>query len=135
MKRRNIITAVVAMAGGVIAVSQLGTGMFGLISGVNVAVLIAVAGVGIGRFLDRREDERMGFAVKDERTQLIEGRAGSVGFRVGNYVWLALIYYNFIAENFIPWPMFESQEILLFGLLVNLCIYVAAQVHYGKRVG
>ena len=133
MKRRNIITAVVAMAGGVIAVSQLGTGMFGLISGVNVAVLIAVAGLGIGRFLDRREDERMGFAVKDERTQLIEGRAGSVGFRVGNYVWLALIYYNFIAENFIPWPMFESQEILLFGLLVNLCIYFAALFHYGKR--
>ena len=133
MKKRNIITAVVAVAGGVIAVSRLGTGMFGLLSGVNVAVLIAVAGVGIGKFLDNREDERMGFAVKDERTQLIEGRAGSVGFRVGNYVWLALIYYDFIAENFMPWPVFETQRILLFGLLINLVIYFAALFQYRKR--
>ncbi|RLG96890.1 hypothetical protein DRO27_01265 [Candidatus Bathyarchaeota archaeon] len=133
MKRRNIVTAVAAVAGGVIAVSRLGTGMFGLLSGVNVAVLIAVAGVGIGKFLDNREDERMGFAVKDERTQLMEGRASSIGFRVGNFVWLALIYYDFVAENFMPWPIFESQEILLFGLLVNLCIYFAALFYHRKR--
>lgn len=133
MRKRNIITVVVAVAGGIIAVSRFGTGMFGLISGVNVAVLIAVAGVGIGKFLDGKEDERLGFAVKDERTQLIEGKASSVGFRVGNFVWLALIYYDFVAENFMPWPMFESQEILLFGLLVNLCIYFAALFYHGKR--
>ncbi len=133
MKTRNIITIIAAIAGGFIAVSWLGTGMFGLMSGVNVAVLIAVAGVGIGRFLDGKEDERLGFAVKDERTQLIEGRAGSVGFRVGNSVWLALIYYDFVAENFMPWPMFETQRILLFGLLINLCIYFAALFHYRKR--
>jgi len=133
MKKRNIITAVVAVAGGVIAVSRLGAGMFGLLSGVNVAVLIAVAGMGIGKFLDNREDKRMGFAVKDERTQLVEGRAGSVGFRVGNYVWLALIYYDFIAENFMAWPVFETQRMLLFGLLINLCIYFAALFQYRKR--
>ncbi len=133
MKTRNIITIIAAIAGGFIAVSWLGTGMFGLMSGVNVAVLIAVAGVGIGRFLDGKEDERLGFAVKDERTQLIEGRAGSVGFRVGNSVWLALIYYDFVAENFMPWPMFETQRILLFGLLINLVIYFAALFQYRKR--
>ena len=133
MRKRSIVTVTAAVAGGIIAVSRLGTGVFGLLSGVNVAVLIAVAGVGIGKFMDNSKDERMGFAVKDERTKLIEGRAGSVGFRVGNYVWLALIYYGFIAENFMPWPVFETQRILLFGLLVNLCIYFAALFHYRKR--
>ena len=123
-----------AIVGGAIAVSLLGTGMFGLMSGVNVAVLIAIAGRGIGMFLDRKEDERLGFAVKDEMTLLIEGRSGSVGFRVGNYVWLTLIYYDFAAENFMPWPMFEPQEILLFGLLINLGIYFAAMIYYRKQV-
>ncbi len=134
MKVRNIVTIIASVIGGVFAVSRFGTGMFGLISGVNVAVLIAVAGVGIGKFLDRREDERLGFAVRDERTQLIDGRASSVGFRVGNYVWLALIYYEFAAENFMPWPRFGSPEVLLFGLLVNLCIYFAAVLYYRKQV-
>ena len=134
MQTRYIVIAVVAIVGGAIAVSLLGTGMFGLMSGVNVAVLIAIAGRGIGMFLDRKEDERLGFAVKDEMTQLIEGRSGSVGFRVGNYVWLTLIYYDFAAENFMPWPMFEPQEILLFGLLINLGIYFAAMIYYRKQV-
>ena len=134
MKNEKIIIAVVAIIGGTVAVSLFGTGMFGIISGLNVAVIIAVAGVAIGKFLDGKEDERRGLAVKDERTQLIEGKAGSVGFRGGNYVWLALIYYDFAAENFMPWPMFETQEILLFGLLLNLGIYFAALVYYRKQV-
>lgn len=134
MKTRKIIIAVVAIVGGVITVSRFGTGMFGLISGVNVAVIIAIAGMAIGKFLDGKEDERMGFAVKDERTQLIEGRAGSVGFRVSNYVWLALIWYEFFAEGMMPWPRFGSPEVLLFGLLVNLGVYFAAVLYYKKQV-
>jgi hypothetical protein len=133
MKVRNIVTIVASVIGGVFAVSRFGTGMIGLISGLNVAALIAVAGVGIGKFLDGREDESLGFAVKDERTQLIDGRASSVGFRVGNYVWLALIWYEFAAENFMPWPRIGSPGVMLFGLLVNLGIYFASIIYYRKR--
>lgn len=134
MKTRNIITGAAAVIGGAYTISRFGTGMFGLISGVNVAVIIALAGGAIGKFLDKKEDESLGFAVKDERTQLIEGKASSVGFRVGNYVWLALIWYEFFAENFIPWPKFGSPEVLLFGLLINLGIYFAAMLYYRKQV-
>jgi len=134
MKTRNIVTVVAAVIGGAYAVSRLGTGMFGIMSGVNVAVIIAIAGLFIGKRMDWSEEERMGFTVEDERTQLIDGRASKVGFKFGNYVWLALIYYDFTAERFMPWPKFNSQEMLLFGLLFNLGIYFAAMLYYRKQV-
>ncbi len=134
MKIRNIATIVAAVIGGAYAISQFGTGMFGLISGVNVAVIIAIAGIAIGKFLDGKEEESMGFKVQDERTQLIEGKASTAGFKLGNYVWLALIYYDFTAEGIMPWPKFNTQEMLLFGLLVNLCIYFAAMLYHRKQV-
>ncbi|MBT3283569.1 hypothetical protein HN807_10320 [Candidatus Bathyarchaeota archaeon] len=134
MRTRNIITGVTAVIGGVYAVSQLGTGMFGIISGVNVAVIITIAGLFIGKRLDWKEEEEMGFKVEDERTQLIDGKASKVGFKFGNYVWLALIYYDFTAERYMPWPKFNSQEMLLFGLLFNLGIYFASMLYYRKQV-
>ncbi|MBT7187889.1 hypothetical protein HN911_11240 [Candidatus Bathyarchaeota archaeon] len=134
MRIRNIITGVTAVIGGVYAVSQLGTGMFGIISGVNVAVIITIAGLFIGKRLDWKEEEEMGFKVEDERTQLIDGKASKVGFKFGNYVWLALIYYDFTAERYMPWPKFNSQEMLLFGLLFNLGIYFASMLYYRKQV-
>ena len=134
MKARNIVTVVAAVIGGAYAISRFGTGMFGIMSGLNVAVIIGLAGVFVGKRLDWKEEERMGFKVEDERTQLIDGKASKVGFKFGNYVWLALIWYEFFAEGMMPWPRFGSPEVLLFGLLINLGVYFAAMLYYRKQV-
>ena len=134
MKVRNIVTVVTAVIGGAYAISRFGTGVFGIMSGLNVAVIIGLAGVFVGKRLDWKEEERMGFKVEDERTQLIDGKASKVGFKFGNYVWLALIYYDFTAERFMPWPKYNSQEMLLFGLLFTLGIYFTAMLYYRKQV-
>ena len=42
MKTRNMITATIAIIAGVITVWRFGTSTFGILSGVNVAVLIAI---------------------------------------------------------------------------------------------
>ena len=133
MKTRNIATIIVAVLAGAIAISKFGTSMFGLISGVNVAVLIGVAGIGIGKYLDNKNDEKEGYAVKDELTMMLEGKASVVAFKYGNYVWLAIIWYEFIANEFMQWPTFEAAEALLLGLLVNLVIYFASLAYYRNR--
>ena len=133
MKTRNIATIIVAVLAGAIAISKFGTSMFGLISGVNVAVLIGVAGIGIGKYLDNKNDEKEGYAVKDELTMMLEGKASVVAFKYGNYVWLAIIWYEFIANEFMQWPTFEAVEALLLGLLVNLVICFASLAYYRNR--
>ncbi len=134
MKTRNIVTAIIAVIGGVAATRWLGTGTFGLMSALNVAVIIGIAGFTLGKFLDMKQDERDGFAVKDERTILLEGKAGRNGFLFGNYVWLAIIWYDFVGDNFTDWSLLNTQQALLLGLLVNLGIYFASLAYYRNKV-
>ena len=134
MKTRTIITAIAAVIGGAIALWRFGVSPFGILSSINVAVIIGIAGFVIGKQLDMREDAKQGYAVKDERTMKIEGLAGRTGFLYGNYVWLAIMWYEFIANNFTNWPLLETGYALIIGLLINISIYYAALYYYRKKV-
>ena len=127
MKRTHIITIAVALAGAAAALWVLGTDTFGLFSAANVAVIIAIGGFMVDRLLVNREDRLRGFAVKDERTTLLEGKAGRTAFMLGNYFWLALLWYEFAAENWMPWHKIGSPPVVLLGLMAQLAIYFAAR--------
>ena len=133
MKTRNIITAVIAIIAGAITIWQFGTSPFGILSGVNVAVIIGIGGVFIGGILDRKEDERQGFVVKDERSILVEAKAGRAAFQVGNYIWLALLYYEFLSDNWLPTPTIGSPAIVLIGMLGQIAVYFVMMRHYWKN--
>jgi hypothetical protein len=133
MNTRNIIIAAVAVIGGLAAMSQFGTSTFGLTSSLNVAVIIGVAGVFVGKMLDARDDKSKGYVVKDELTLMVEGKASIIAFKFGNYMWLALLWYEFIADNWLPYPAIGSPAVMLVGLFVNLAIYFASFVYYRNR--
>ena len=134
MKRTQIVTMVVALAGAAAALWVFGTGTFGLISAANVAVIIAIGGLMVDRLLVKREDRLQGFAVTDERTMLLEGKAGRAAFMLGNYVWLVLLCYEFAAENWMPWPKIGSPPVLLLGLTAQLAVYFVARFTMAKSV-
>ena len=134
MKRTHMVTIAAAVAGAAIALWAFGADTFGVFSAVNVAVIIAVGGLMVDRMLLRREEMRQGFAVTDERTMQLEGRAGRAAFMLGNYVWLALLWYEFLAENLMPWPKIGSPPVLLLGLMLQLAIYFVARFTMAKSV-
>jgi hypothetical protein len=134
MKRTQIATIVVALAGAAAALWVFGASTFGLLSAANVAVIIAIGGFMVDRMLVNREDKVQGFAVTDERTMLLEGKAGRAAFMLGNYVWLALLWYEFAAENWMPWPKIGSPPVLLLGLMAQLAVYFAARFMMAKSV-
>ena len=133
MKTRNIATAIIALAGGAITIWQFGTSTIGILSGVNVAVIIAFGGLFVGNILDKREDEKQGFVVKDEMSVLIEGKAGRAAFLIGNYIWLALLYYEFLSNNWLPTPSIDSQMIVIIGLIGQIGVYAISKLYYGKN--
>jgi hypothetical protein len=133
MKTRNIITAVIAIIAGAITVWQFGTSLFGIMSGVNVAVIITIGGVYIGAILDRKEDEKQGFAIKDEMSIQIEGKAGRLAFQVGNYIWLALLWYEFLSAHWLPTPTIGSPAIIIIGMLAQVGVYFVAMYYYWKK--
>jgi hypothetical protein len=134
MKRTQIATIVVALAGAAAALWVFGASTFGLLSAANVAVIIAIGGFMVDRMLVNREDKVQGFAVTDERTMLLEGKAGRAAFMLGNYVWLALLWYEFAAENWMPWPKIGSPSVLLLGLMAQLAVYFVARFMMAKSV-
>ncbi|MBN2335740.1 hypothetical protein JXL21_09280 [Candidatus Bathyarchaeota archaeon] len=134
MKRTQIVTIVVALAGAAAALWVFGTSTFGLLSAANVAVIITIGGVMVDRMLVKREDRVQGFAVTDERTMLLEGKASRAAFMIGNYVWLALLWYEFAAENWMPWPKIGSPPVILLGLMAQLAVYFAARLMMAKSV-
>ena len=134
MKTRNIITAIVAVIAGAITIWQFGTSTFGVLSGVNVAVIIAIGGLFVGGILDRKEDERQGFVVKDERSTLIEAKAGRAAFQIGNYIWLGLLWYEFLSGNWLPTPTIGSPAIVLIGMLGQIAVYFVMMRYYWKRL-
>jgi len=134
MKRTHIATIVVVLAGAAAALRVFGADTFGLLSAANVAVIIAIGGLMVDRLLVKREDRLQGFAVTDERTMLLEGKAGRAAFMLGNYVWLALLWYEFAAENWMPWPKIGSPPVLLLGLTAQLAVYFVARFTMAKSV-
>jgi len=133
VKPRNIITAIIAVIAGAITIWQFGTSTFGILSGVNVAVIIGIGGLFIGGILDRREDERKGFVIKDERSILVEAKAGRAAFQVGNYIWLALLWYEFLSDNWLPTPTIWSPAIVLIGMLGQIAVYFVMMRYYWKN--
>ena len=133
MKTRNIITAIIAVIAGAITIWQFGTSTFGILSGVNVMVIIGIGGLFIGGILDRKEDERQGFVVKDERSILVEAKAGRAAFQIGNYIWVALLWYEFLSDHWLPTPTIGSPAIVIIGMLGQVGIYLVAMRHYWKN--
>ena len=133
MKTRNIATAIIALAGGAITIWQFGTSTIGILSGVNVAVIIAIGGLFVGNILDKREDEKQGFVVKDEMSALIEGKAGRAAFLIGNYIWLALLWYEFLSNEWLSTPPIDSPMIVIIGLIGQIGAYAVSKLYYGKN--
>lgn len=134
MKKRNMVTIIIAPIGSVITIWQLGASTFGIISAVNMAAIIAIVGLFVGRVLDNMEEEKQGFIVKDEMSVLLEGKAGRAAFQIGNYFWLALLWYEFLSYNWLPTSLIGSPGIIIMGLLGQVGVFFASKVYYGKTL-
>ena len=132
MKTRNIVTAAIALIAGAYTISRFGTDTFGILSGVNVAVLITIAGVVIGAVLDRKEEVKQGFVVEDERSTQQRHKSGYIAFQIGNYLWLALLWYEFLSRNWLPTPTIGSPGIVIIGMLAQIGVFLVAMYQNRK---
>ena len=132
MKTRNIVTAAIALIAGAYTISRFGTDTFGILSGVNVAVLITIAGVVIGAVLDRKEEVKQGFVVEDERSTQQRHKSGYIAFQIGNYLWLALLWYEFLSRNWLPTPTIGSPGIVIIGMLAQVGVFLVAMYQNRK---
>lgn len=128
----KLATATGVLLGFVLTIRFLGTGMFGLLSGVNVAVIIGVLGFAIKRFLDSMEDKRRGIPTGDERIDRVNGRAGYLTMHLSNYLLLGVMWYSFMGNSFDLWEVIQLDYAIIGVLVVNSITFLALRWYFDK---
>ncbi|MCD1295050.1 hypothetical protein CUJ83_08575 [Methanocella sp. CWC-04] len=80
------------------------------------------------------KEKKAGFAVKDERTVRIEGKAALMTFFISIYFMLALLYYVFATEVLeLGLPILETGWALIISLLVTIGTFAILRWYYGSK--
>lgn len=126
-------TAALSIAGFMAALYWLGSRPFGIISALNVALILALGGFTARRWWTTLQEQRAGYPVKDERTLHIEGRAGHYSFLVTMYFMLGLLWYSFLGVSILGMPDLDMGYALLIPLLVGSVTNLWLRWYFGKK--
>ncbi len=126
-------TAALAIAGFMAALYWLGTKPFGIISALNVALIIGIGGYAARKWWTALQELRAGYPVKDERTLHIEGRAGHYSFLVTVYFMLGLLWYSFLGVSILGMPDLDMAYAMIISLLVGSVTNLGLRWYFGKK--
>ena len=97
-------------------------------------LIVAVFIVFIWRLWKMKQEKKAGFAVKDERTTKIEGKAARITVHGTGYFMLALMWYIFANDVFeLGLPVIETVMALVISVLFNSLLYAGLILYLRKK--
>ena len=97
--------------------------------------LIAALIVAIGAYAMWRtiKERRSGFALQDERTTRIQGRAATVAFNLGTWYLLLLNFYNMYRLEFQGLEELGSMPVINSAVILMGVTYIALYTYLSRR--
>jgi uncharacterized membrane protein len=97
--------------------------------------LVAVLIVAIGAYALWRtiKERRSGFALQDERTAKIQGRAANVAFFVGSWYLILLNFYNMYRIEFLGLEELGSEPVINSAVILMGVTYIAVYAYFGRK--
>ena len=97
--------------------------------------LIALLIVAIGIFTVWRtvKEKRSGFAIKDERTTRIQGKAANAAFFLGTWYLILLNFYNLYRIMFQGLEELGSMPVINSAVIIMGVAYIALYAYFGRR--
>jgi len=97
--------------------------------------LIAVLIVAVGAFALWRiiKERRSGFALQDERTTRIQGRAATVVFYLGTWYLILLNFYNLYRIEFQGLEELGSMPVINSAVIIMGVAYIALYAYFNSR--
>jgi hypothetical protein len=78
--------------------------------------------------------KKAGFAVKDERTAIVEGKAARLANVASIYFMLALLYYVFAANHLkAGLPRVETEWVLIISLIFTIGAYALLKLYFERK--
>jgi uncharacterized membrane protein len=97
--------------------------------------LIAILIVAIGAYTLWRtiKERRSGFALQDERTSRIQGKAGNVAFFLGTWYLILLNFYNMYRIEFLGLEELGSEPVINSAVILMGVTYIAVYAYFGRK--
>jgi len=97
--------------------------------------LIAVLIVAIGAYTLWRtvKERRSGFALQDERTAKIQGRAANAAFFLGTWYLILLNFYNLYRIEFQGLEELGSMPVINSAVIIMGVTYIALYTYFNRR--
>ena len=100
---------------------------------VSGGILVTTVLIGIFVFWKMLKDRRLGFPLKDERTQKITGTAATYAFYIGSYFMIALMAVNLLNQEFTGVPLLETGYALVLSVLVQSLAFIGIQAYLNRK--
>jgi len=97
--------------------------------------LIAALIVAIGAYTLWRtiKERRSGFALQDERTTRIQGRAATVAFNLGSWYLILLNFYNLYRIEFLGLEELGSMPVINSAVILMGVTYIALSTYFSRK--
>ncbi len=82
----------------------------------------------------KNRERRAGFAVQDERTERIQGKAGRITVLISSYFMLGLLFYIFINENLaLGLPAPDTGWTLIITICFTTGVFEALRRYFSRK--
>ena len=99
----------------------------------SVGILAIIVLIGVLVIWKILKDKRLGFPVKDERTQKITGIAATYAFYIGLYFMAALMLTNILSREFLGVPLLEEGYPLIVSIIVQGLVFIGFRWYFNRK--
>ena len=100
---------------------------------VSVGILATIVLLGVFVAWKMLREMRSGFPLKDERTQMVTGRASTYTFYIGSYFMIALMLANILSREFRGEYLLDGWYALLLSILVQSLAFGGLRLYLNRK--
>jgi hypothetical protein len=100
---------------------------------VSIGILAIIVILGVFASWKMLKEMRSGFPLKDERTQLVTGRAAYYAFNIGSYFMIALMLANILSRELRGVYLLEDGYALILSILVQSLTFMGFRLYFERK--
>ena len=100
---------------------------------VSVGIIATIVLLGVFVIWRMSRELRSGFPLKDERTQMVTGRAATYAFYIGSYFMIALMLMNILSREFRGEYLLDAGYALVISVLVQSLTFLGLRLYFERK--
>jgi len=98
-----------------------------------MGILATIVLIGVFVMWKMLKETRSGFPLKDERTQIVTGKAATYAFYIGSYFMIALMLANILSRELRGVYLLEEGYALVSSILVQSLIFMVFRFYFTRK--